>query len=84
MESTEAFVTSFNEFVTVFRVLNPLKIGVFEEHAHSRSIIGAVFFHYKTGGYARENDVCNFFANQGGFNCLTQNKGCHVNQLHIS
>jgi len=46
--------------------------------------IGAVFFHYKTGGYARENDVCNFFANQGGFNCLTQNKGCHVNQLHIS
>jgi len=32
MKSTEAFVT-------VFRVLNPLKIGVCEEHAHSHSIV---------------------------------------------
>jgi hypothetical protein len=32
MESTE-------EFVTVFRVLNPLRMGVCEEHAYSHSIV---------------------------------------------
>ena len=37
MESTEAFVT-------VFRVLNRLKIGVCEEHAHSHSILELYFF----------------------------------------
>ena len=28
-----------NKFVTVFRVLNPLKMGVCEEHAYSHSVI---------------------------------------------
>jgi len=32
MESTE-------EFVTTFRVLKPLRIGVYEEYAHSHSIV---------------------------------------------
>jgi hypothetical protein len=40
MASTEAFVT-------VFRVLNSLKIGVCEEHAHSHSIVVLYIFYIK-------------------------------------